>query len=80
MFQVEFFHDDLWTVIDEDGEVAFVGTKREAEDWLDFQDNARRRRAPPGGWLRNSLKSLRRLLTGQIGRQLCFAKVRFQPI
>jgi hypothetical protein len=36
-------HGDSWCIVDESLAVRFVGSKDQAEDWLDFQENARRR-------------------------------------
>ena len=36
------FDGDRWLVRDAEGLVVFVGTKREVEDWLDFQENQER--------------------------------------
>jgi hypothetical protein len=44
-----------WCIMDETLTVSFVGTKDEVEDWLDFQENARRR---------PSVVSLRPLIEG----------------
>jgi hypothetical protein len=30
---------DVWTIIDAREQVVFTGTKRDCEDWLDYQDN-----------------------------------------
>jgi hypothetical protein len=30
---------DAWTIIDARDQVVFTGTKRDCEDWLDYQDN-----------------------------------------
>jgi len=30
---------DIWTIIDSREQVVFTGTKRDCEDWLDWQDN-----------------------------------------
>jgi hypothetical protein len=30
---------DLWTIIDACDRVVFTGTKKDCEDWLDYQDN-----------------------------------------
>ncbi len=47
---------DSWCIVDESLAVKFVGSKDQAEDWLDFQENARR--SPSVG----SLLSLRPLI------------------
>ena len=31
-----------WQIVDGRGQTVFVGTKRQAEDWLDYQENAQR--------------------------------------
>jgi hypothetical protein len=36
-------HGDSWCIVDESLAVRFVGSKDQAEDWLDFQENARSR-------------------------------------
>ncbi len=30
---------DVWTIIDACDQVVFTGTKKDCEDWLDYQDN-----------------------------------------
>jgi hypothetical protein len=32
---------DIWAVVDSGDDVVFTGTKRDCEDWLDWQDNNR---------------------------------------
>ncbi len=63
MFHVERAAGDQWKVIDEDHKIVFIGTMRQAEDWLDFQENVRRQPVPTGVWLRNYVDALRRVLT-----------------
>jgi hypothetical protein len=31
---------DQWTIVDEDGGIKVVGTKRQCEDWVDWRDNS----------------------------------------
>jgi hypothetical protein len=57
---------DSWCIVDQSLTVAFVGTKDQAEDWLDFQENARRR--PSVG----SLPSLRPLIDASMHTILWF--------
>jgi hypothetical protein len=38
---------DSWCIVDESLSVAFVGTKDQAEDWLDLQENVRFRPSVP---------------------------------
>jgi hypothetical protein len=62
MFGVEYVFDDQWKIIDENDKVVFVGTIRQAEDWLDFRENAKRQTVSIGVWLRNRVATVRRLL------------------
>ncbi len=62
MFHVERIAGDQWKVIDEDCRTVFIGTMRQAEDWLDCQENARRQPVPTGVWLRNLVVAWRRIL------------------
>jgi hypothetical protein len=61
MFRVEPAQGDQWRIIDEKDQVVFVGTVQQAEDWLDFHENAQRHAAPAGAWLRNFFDALRRV-------------------
>jgi hypothetical protein len=54
---------DSWCIIDESLTVAFVGTKDQTEDWLDLQENVRRR---------PSVASFRPLIDGSIHRIVRF--------
>jgi hypothetical protein len=60
MFRVEPTQGDQWRIVDENDNTVFVGTMREAEEWLDCRDNAFRQTATAGGWLRNSVNSVKR--------------------
>ena len=60
MFRVEPTEGDHWKIVDQNDNTVFVGTMREAEEWLDCRDNLYRRPATAGGWFRNSVKSVKR--------------------
>ena len=72
MFRVEPTQEDQWKVVDENDKVAFIGTMREAEEWLDFQDNAPRAAAPASNWLRNAVNALHQPLAKLIA--ICRAR------
>jgi hypothetical protein len=60
MFRVEYVPE--WKIVDENDKVVFVGTMRQAEDWLDFRENAQRQTLSTGVWLRNLVATGRPLL------------------
>jgi hypothetical protein len=41
MYSIETLTGDRWAVIGEGGQTACVGTMRQCEDWLDYQQNRR---------------------------------------
>jgi hypothetical protein len=43
MYRVRDIQRDQWMIVDDRDQTVFVGTKRQAEDWLDYQENAQRR-------------------------------------
>ena len=49
MFRVEPTEGDHWKIVDQNDNTVFVGTMREAEEWLDCRDNLYRRPATAGG-------------------------------
>jgi hypothetical protein len=59
MYRVQSITGERWEIVDSNDRTVFVGTKSQAEDWLDFQENARRltQQRP---WFRTLLSSLRR--------------------
>ncbi len=46
MYHIEYAADDRWKVLDQSGQAIFVGTRRQIEDWLDFQENIVRHPSP----------------------------------
>lgn len=39
MYRIEVLFGDRWAVVGQDGQTECVGTMRQCEDWLDFQEN-----------------------------------------
>ncbi|MGE5191559.1 MAG: hypothetical protein ACM3U2_03600 [Deltaproteobacteria bacterium] len=70
LIAVEYVSGDQWKVIDDNKKVVFVGSLRQTEDWLDFQENIQRQLEPTGVWLRNLVDALRRLLARPIAGRL----------
>jgi hypothetical protein len=62
MYRVQLTADDRWEIVDSQDRLVFVGTKQEAEDWLDYRDNALPRTVSGGAWLHAFFQALRRLL------------------
>lgn len=58
MYRIQQTTDGQWTIVDERDEVALVGTLRECEDWLDFQENAERLSAGHPGWWRGIVRGM----------------------
>lgn len=50
MYRIQPVTGDQWTIVDERDESVFVGTLKQCEDWLDFQENASGRSQTRGGW------------------------------
>jgi len=48
--------------VDSQDRLVFVGTKQQAEDWLDYQDNAAPHSANRGAWARGLFQSLHRFV------------------
>ncbi len=66
MYRVQSITGDRWEIVDSNDRTVFVGTRQQAEDWLDFRENAQRA-AQHRPWFRTLLASLRRFacrLTG----------------
>jgi hypothetical protein len=57
MYHIRPYSADRWLIVDEENDALLVGTLRECEDWLDFQENQESRQlaAAQGthgsGWL-----------------------------
>lgn len=60
MYRIQTSTGAQWTIVDEREEVVFVGTLRECEDWLDFQENAQRKSRESRGWLSQLWRWFRR--------------------
>jgi hypothetical protein len=43
MYRVQYKNREQWRIVDGRDQTVFVGTKRQAEDWLDYQENAQPR-------------------------------------
>jgi hypothetical protein len=61
MHRVQLTADDRWEIVDSQDRLVFVGTKREAEDWLDYRDNALPRTVRGGAWFHAFFRALRRV-------------------
>ena len=62
MYRVQSITNDRWEIADSQDRLVFVGTKRQAEEWLDYQDNAVPQPAHRGAWARALFQSLRRFV------------------
>jgi hypothetical protein len=62
MYRVQLTTDDRWEIVDSKDRLVFVGTKQEAENWLDYQDNALPRAAVRGARVHALFQALRRVI------------------
>ncbi len=46
MYIVRYINGTQWHIVDDHQQTVFIGTKQQAEDWLDFQENVQRQPAP----------------------------------
>jgi hypothetical protein len=73
MYRVKDVSGDQWNIVDSADVTVFVGTKQQAEDWLDFQENARRQAFPASFSFSRLLHAmslpLRRLATAHFSRK-----------
>jgi hypothetical protein len=78
MYRIECADGDQWKILDESHSLVFVGTKRQAEDWLDHRENIQRQPSPRisvGAVIEPALEVLRRL----VGRSPVASKPRPAP-
>jgi len=61
MFRVEITQGDQWKIVVDNASTVFIGTMREAEDWLDSHENVQRQPATAGGWFLSVVDLCRRL-------------------
>jgi hypothetical protein len=68
MYFLKYVNGTQWHIVDSGQQTVFIGTKQQAEDWLDFQENARREaaRSPKsfGGIARGIMRLPGRVLRG----------------
>lgn len=68
MYKIGSAIGDVWTIVNDRGEVVFMGTKQQCEDWLDHEDNLRIAAERHPGWLRRMWNRLwRKPISGEQG-------------
>lgn len=58
MFRVDAIPGGQWKVVEDGDKVVFVGTKNDAEVWLDLQENLQPRPHRAGAWLTRLVRTL----------------------
>ena len=67
MYSIQYLEVDRWQVLDEDHHAVFVGNKRQVEDWLDREENLRRRSSPKLS-VQSAVRSLHQMIHRLAGR------------
>ncbi len=58
MYRVESLVGDRWSIVDDGGQMVFVGNKLQAEEWLDCQENAQWETSGRRSWFRELVRRL----------------------
>jgi hypothetical protein len=68
VYSVKYINGTQWHIVDRNQETVFIGTKQQAEDWLDFKENAQRQSATSTFSLRRAAQAIllpsRRFVSG----------------
>jgi hypothetical protein len=68
MYRVQSITEDRWEIVDSNERLVFAGTKRQAKEWLDLQENLRRRPVGWGAWTQSVLQALSRPISRLLAR------------
>jgi hypothetical protein len=60
MYMIHSSNSNRWRIVDRSNRLVFVGDKQQAEEWLDWQDNAQPHPSALGDWFRGIVESTAR--------------------
>jgi hypothetical protein len=62
MYNIQSIHGNRWRIVDGSNRLVYVGNKQQAEEWLDWQDNAHPGPSALSVWLRGIVETTARPL------------------